>query len=39
LGNVPARTPIRVTIRWRDDAGLHDRTEQLTPGWHTEVLN
>jgi hypothetical protein len=39
LGHVPAQTPLRVTMRWRDAAGIHERTEQLIPGWHKEVLN
>jgi hypothetical protein len=38
LGSVPAQTPLRVTMRWRDAAGVHESTEQLTPGWHTVRL-
>ena len=38
LGSVPAQTPLRVTMRWRDVAGVHESTEQLTPGWHTVRL-
>ncbi len=38
LGNVPPQTPLRVVVRWRDASGVHERTEQLAPGWHTVRL-
>jgi hypothetical protein len=38
LGNVPAQTPLRVAMRWRDASGVHESTEQLVPGWHTVRL-
>ena len=38
LGGVPADTPLRVEMRWRDAAGVHQRAAQLTPGWHTVML-
>jgi len=39
LGSVPTHTPLRVEIRWRDAAGVHETTEQLAPGWHTVRLD
>ena len=38
LGGVPADAPLRVEMRWRDAAGVHQRAAQLTPGWHTVML-
>jgi hypothetical protein len=38
LGSVPAQSPLRVAIRWRDAAGIHERSERLLPGWHTVRL-
>jgi hypothetical protein len=39
LGSVAAGTPLRVEIRWRDAAGVHERVEQLAAGWHTVRLD
>jgi hypothetical protein len=40
LGNVPAQTPLEVTIRWRDRTGaVQTKNQALTPGWHTLVLD
>jgi len=35
LGDVPSGTSLRVVVRWRDSGGVHERTLQLGPGWHT----
>jgi hypothetical protein len=39
LGSMPDRPPLRVAIRWRDAAGVHERAERLVPGWHTVRLD
>jgi enediyne biosynthesis protein E4 len=39
LGNLPAGTPLRVDLRWRDGQGrVRSETVRLTPGRHTLVL-
>jgi enediyne biosynthesis protein E4 len=40
LGGLPAGTPLRVEVRFRDAAGaLHTQVLHLTPGWHRVMLN
>jgi hypothetical protein len=34
LGAVPADQPVRVEVRWRDAAGIHQKSLDLRPGWH-----
>ena len=39
LGQLPAGTPVKVTLHWRDPGGHPRETAMnLTPGWHTVVL-
>jgi hypothetical protein len=40
LGALPAGTPLRVEVRFRDAGGtLRNRTLHLTPGWHRVMLD
>jgi len=34
LGRVRADEALPVVVRWRDTAGIHQRSLDLTPGWH-----
>src|SRR5262249_28760644 len=39
-GALPAGTPLRIDLRWRDAAGtLRSRTVSLAPGWHRLLLD
>jgi len=38
LGPIPSSTSLRVSVRWRDAAGIHEQFEQLHPGRFTVVL-
>ena len=40
LGRLPAGTPLRVDLRWRDAGGaLRSRSLRLAPGWHRLMLD
>lgn len=39
IGSVPAETPLKADVRWRDRGGrVHTATITVRPGWHTVVL-
>ncbi|HEU4324591.1 MAG TPA: VCBS repeat-containing protein [Roseiflexaceae bacterium] len=39
LGQIAPGTPLRADLRWRDTAGVHSTTVELTPGRHVVVLD
>lgn len=38
LGQISPDTPLKVTVRWRDIEGIHEKRLALRPGWHMENL-
>lgn len=38
LGQLPPDAALKVTVRWRDLGGIHEKHLVLQPGWHTENL-
>jgi hypothetical protein len=35
LGDIPANRRLRVEVAWRDSGGVHHRSYELAPGWHS----